>query len=297
MAMLTAWRTLTFSNGGWRDAVAGDVDLTLLQAQQRHDGLLPYLEGDLVEVRQARVPVIGVLFEHDALAERPFRQFERTGANRVLAEIGTVFLDFFLGHHMREVDRHDVQEGRVGTRQFELHGQRIDDGDAGEPVRLASGGLFITFDRTEEALAGALRRRVHHALDRILHVFGRHLAAVVELDALAQLEGEGLAVRRDLVALGQIGTQGRGAGFVVHQAVEQALDHRPVLPIVADSRVERGHVVLVGDDDLAARLRVRIKLFGLDVGRGHADHQRKRRYGNCGCQKAFHRVFPFPLVI
>ena len=105
IAMLTAWRTCTLSNGfivdvhrdvagvqlaalddmrlllgighhleelRRRDAVAEHVDLALLQAQQRHERLLADLEGDLVEMRQALVPVVRVALEDDALAERPF---------------------------------------------------------------------------------------------------------------------------------------------------------------------------------------------------------------------------------
>ena len=124
IAMLTAWRTCTLSNGvicgvhgdvaglragrrrrscpsssaivlhlqefGRRDAVAGDVDLALLQAQQRHQRLLADLEGDLVEIRHALVKVVGVALEDEALAERPFGQLEGAGADRLLAEVGAV---------------------------------------------------------------------------------------------------------------------------------------------------------------------------------------------------------------
>src|SRR5690606_6809422 len=44
------------------------------------------------------------------------------------------------------------------------------------------------------------------------------------------------------------------AGHVVHEAVEDRLDYRPVLPVVADLRVERADVVLERDDGAAALL-------------------------------------------
>ena len=80
------------------------------------------------------------------------------------------------------------------------------------------------------------------------------LAAIVELDAFAQLEGVDQPVVRDGVAFREVGDQLGRAGLVVHEPVEQALDHRPVLPVVADRGVERGDVVLVGDHHLAALL-------------------------------------------
>ena len=168
-----------------------------------------------------------------------------------------------------------------GRRQLELHRVRIDDGDAGEALGLAAGDVVIALDRGEEAGAGALRLRVGDAVERVFHVVGRHLAAVVEFHAVAQLEGEGLAVGRDLVALGEVGPELRRAGLVVHQPVEQALDHRPVLPVVADRRIERGDVVLVGDGDLAALLGVRGRCASSSAGRLHGEHQRKRRCGDC----------------
>ena len=263
-----------------RNAVARYVDLALLQAQQRDDRLLPDLEGDLVEMRQALAPIVRIALEDEVLAERPIGQLVGAGADRMLAEIGAVFLDLLLRHDMREVDRHDMQEGGVGPGQLELHRIGIDDGDAFQALGRSGGNGVIAFDRGEEAGAGALRLGVGDAVERVFHVVGGHLAAVVELDAVAQLEGEGLAVRRNLVAFGELGPEVGGAWLVVHQPVEQALDHRPVLPVVADRRIERGDVVLVGDGDGAALLGVGVhRLFR--AGGLHGEHQRKRRCRDC----------------
>ena len=73
-----------------RDAVAEDVDLAALQAQERHGRLLADLEGDLVELRHARLPVVGVALEDEALAERPLGELVGAGADRVAAEVGAV---------------------------------------------------------------------------------------------------------------------------------------------------------------------------------------------------------------
>ena len=72
--------------------------------------------------------------EDEALAQRPLRQREGAGADRMLAEIGAELLDRFLGHDEGEVDRHDVEEGRVGAAELDLDGVGIDDLDARELV-------------------------------------------------------------------------------------------------------------------------------------------------------------------
>ena len=63
------------------------------------------------------VPVVGVALEDEPLAERPLGELEGAGADRVLAEVGAPLLDRFLGHDEGEVERHDVQEGRVGMAE------------------------------------------------------------------------------------------------------------------------------------------------------------------------------------
>ncbi|MPL80474.1 hypothetical protein SDC9_26374 [bioreactor metagenome] len=258
-----------------RDAVAGDVDLALLQAQQRHDRLLADFEGHAVEIGQAGAPVVGVLRQQQLLPDRPVAQLEGAGADRVLAEIGAPFLDFLLRHDRGEVQRHHVQEGGVGARQLDLHGGGVEDGHARQAGGRAVGHRVIAGDRAEEARAGRLRCGRGDAVERIFHVLGGHLAAVVELHALAQVEGIGLAVGRDLVAFGKPRAQLGGARHVIHQPVEDRLDHRPVLPVVADRRVERGDVVLVGDDDVAAGFGVLIG--GVVLRRGEAGEGQRHR--------------------
>ena len=73
-----------------------------------------------------------------------------------------------------------------------------------------------------------------------------NLAFGIELERVNQ------PVRRNGPTVGERGDDLRRAELVVDETREQAVDHRPVLPIVADRGVERRHVVLVGDDDRAA---------------------------------------------
>src|SRR5690606_15175121 len=135
---------------------------------------------------------------------------------------------------------------------------------------------------------------IDHTFDRVFHVLGRHLATVVELHALAQLEGEGRPVFRDFVALREIGTQRGRPGLIIHEPVEQALDHRPVLPVVADGRVKRGDIVLVGDDDFATWFGVGVAFLGHARAGRDGKHQRKRRGRRRSCQKTFQHVGSFP---
>ena len=76
-----------------------------------------------------------------------------------------------------------MQEGGVGLREGELDRQRVDDLDARELGRLAALEVLEALDRREEARAGRLGLGLHHPLDRVFHVLGDQLAAVVEFDA------------------------------------------------------------------------------------------------------------------
>ena len=237
------------------------------------DRLLADLEDDLVELGVALVVVAFVPREDEALAQGPLGEAEGAGADRVLAEVLAMLLDGLLRHGMGEVERHDVEEGGVGAREGEADGAVVDHLDAGEALGVTSRHLVEARDHAEEPSTRALRLGADDAVDRVLDVVGHQLAAVVEGDALLEREGVGEAVLADLVALGQVRNEIGGAGLVVHQAVEQALDHRPVLPVVADGRIERADIVLVGDDHRAALLDV----LGMDGAGGEHEADRGGR--------------------
>ena len=175
----------------------------------------------------------------------------------MVAEIGAPFLDLLLGHDAGEVEGDHLHEGRVGLGELDLDRIGIDHRHARQGVGLAALNIVKALDRLEEARTGALRLRVGHPVEGVFHVIGGELAAVGELDAVAKLEGVGQAVRRDFVGLGEVGRQLGRARLVVHEPAEQAFQRRPVLPVVADRRIERAEVVLVGDGHLATLLDVR----------------------------------------
>ena len=198
----------------------------------------------------------------------------KSAPNSSTASLGTIEAKF------RPITCRKVASGRDSSMRTVLSsGVVTPDRLLAVPAAISS----IAGDRAEEAGARALGLRVGDPVERIFHVRGGHRPAVVEFHAVAQLEGEHLAVRRDLIALGEVRLEGGRAGLVVHHGVEQALDHRPVLPVVADRRVERGDVVLVGDDDRAARLGF------LAVGRRQRQAERERA-GRCGVRRRFLHV-------
>ena len=250
--------------GRWY-AVAGDVDFTLLQAQQRDHRVLADLERDAVQVRQTGLEVVRVLLEQNLLPQLPLRQAVGASAHRVFAEVGAPLLDFLLGHDKGEVDGHDLQERRVRRLQGDLDGVVVQHLDARQVLGLVAGHVFVTDDRAEEPGARALGFRVDGTFQGVLDVTGLELATVLELHAFLQGEGIDGAILGDGVVRGQVRGQLRGAGLIVHQPVEQALDHRPVLPVITNRRVERGHVVLVGNDRSATVFCVWIKVIGQQI--------------------------------
>ena len=211
----------------------------------------------------------------------PVLQQEGAGADRMLAEVAVGGLHGLLRHGGGEVERQHVEEGGVGLREPEADRAVVDDLDARHRLGRAVRHLVGADDGVEEAGAGPLRLGVGGPLDRVFHVARHHFAAVGELHAGVELERVGEAVRRHLVAVRQRGHELGGARLVVHQPREQRVDHRPVLPVVADRGVERRDVVLVGDGDRAALARrIGVGLRGHGCGEG----QGERRGGRGGLQ-------------
>ena len=151
-----------------------------------------HLPDDAVEIRRVRPPVIRVAVGDDVLPALIFDEFERAGADRrqigrVLADIAAL-IEMFCG---------DIAEvGQGAEQQVQRH----------RPLVAEDRGLRIgRIDRGEEQLQRRsvvedLLPHVHRGEGDVLR--GERLA-IVPCDALAQLEGDGLAVRRRLPALGQ----------------------------------------------------------------------------------------------
>jgi hypothetical protein len=79
-----------------RDAVAGNVDFALLQAEQGDDGLLSDFEGDGVEIGNAGAPVVRILLKDQPLACRPFGEagLPKSAPNSSTASLATTEAKF-----------------------------------------------------------------------------------------------------------------------------------------------------------------------------------------------------------
>ena len=147
---------------------------------------------DAIEIGRVGTPVILVAVGDDVLSALVFDELERAGADR--REIGRVLADIaalveMLGRDVAEV-------GQGAQQQIQRH----------RPLVFEDRGLGVRrFDRGQEQLQ---RRTVIE--DLLPHVHGGEFdvgrgerLAVVPGDALAQLEGHGLAVGRGFPALGE----------------------------------------------------------------------------------------------
>ncbi len=191
-------------------------------------------ELDLVEPG-AIAPVAFVAHRDRAHARRELLALERAGADRGGEILGAVLDDVEMG---------GAQDHReIGVRSRQL------DADLVRP------GRADLLHRCCEGLGLAADLRVEMALQRIDHVLSREGLAVVEGDALPQLEGPD----RGLVVLDRLRQlRLRLAGFVdpgqlvVEQVAADIVGRRRLL-----GRVERvgGRAGVAGDADAAAALR------------------------------------------
>ena len=138
-----------------------------------------------IAARRFRASTVAVvLYQYDILIRLALTELVRAGADELHQRIGDGFL------------RHDAGvtggEGEM-RQQGRLH-FREDDLDRGRPF----GGDGR--DAFGERLAA--RRHLHPALQRGNDILGIEIASVMQLDALAQLDRVGLAVRRHLRHLG-----------------------------------------------------------------------------------------------
>ena len=195
--------------------------------------------GHAVQVRLARLPVVGVLDELERAALVPVVELERAGADRRVVERGRGLAAVVVGHDAVGEQRQVGQDGRPLVLQVDHH--RV----GGRGGHRLDGGVDVA-----PALGGG-----HRLLQAELHVLGRHGRAVGELDPLPQRDGVRQLVLRDGVA----GREPRRDALAVAGDGEQRLGDLlddPDRVVVEDSRfVERLCVLRVGEDEVPARDR------------------------------------------
>ena len=212
--------------------------MDLAGPQRGHDvGLVrDGAEHQLVHVGQALLEVVGVLLQHELLLHLPVRQHEGAGSERGLVEIAVL-----LDARLADDEAPEPAEGREQARERLL----------GDELHHVLAGRLDLVHRDEVGLAGGL---LEEPVEGELDVRGGQLLAVVELHALAQLEGPGEAVLARLPRLGQLGIR----RHVLVEAHELAVHHgrAPAAGERGDElRVEPGGLGGLGRDQGAARLR------------------------------------------
>ena len=216
----------------------GQVDGALAQGGQARRFVLDDLDGEAVEVRQSRLEVLVVPHEAHVAARDVLGQLEGAGADGVFLK-RAVLLDLFLRHHVRGAGGQHAEQRGIGLGELEPHGVGIGRLDT------LHGGVHRAQHRAVLGIADAL--------DRVADVLGRHLAAVVELDALPELEHVGSRIGnvpggRQLALQLHLRVEAEQAAVDVLEVVGRGESHRQV-------GIEPHRVLVIADGQRAAALR------------------------------------------
>ena len=171
---------------GQRQAViGGDLDLPGLDRRRRRRPVGNEAPHHAVQIRETLAPIVGVAVRHHVLAALVAHELERAGADRRV--VGRVLQHVGPGI---DVLRYHVAEIAQGAQQqVERHRLRIAE----------HGGMLVRrVDRDQVLLqlGAVVELGLPQLHSVVLHVGGGKRLAVVPLHALAQMEGDGFAVRR-----------------------------------------------------------------------------------------------------
>ena len=198
-----------------RRAEAAELDMRALAAHRSYlrRRIAHEDRAEAVEVRLALVPVVRVLLADDVRALDVLDERERPGSHDVLL-VPVHVLREDVGLVDEVVGRQERRDERARLLfQLEHDGQRVRCFDRGDIRVLALAGRADAGGREDDLVVGGL------------YVFRRHVRAVVELDALAQLERIGQPVVRSRPAFGQR-RRGLGPGLVVRVDPQQRVVER-----------------------------------------------------------------------
>ncbi|SVJ69383.1 Uncharacterised protein [Klebsiella pneumoniae] len=212
--------------GGAR--VEGDLALAGLELLRAHRGVGVDSEDQVVDLHLVRLPVVLVALEADLRILLVAAEHERAGADRLLVDVaGLALLEqlrgVFGGLDRWEGHRQVLDEGRVDLVEGELHRmlvELLDPGDVLVQAHVGEVGKLGGVGLAERMIL------VEHAFEGEQHVVGIEFAGrlevvgTVELHALAQVEGIGLAVVADVPAFREAGKDLGAAALELGQAVE-----------------------------------------------------------------------------
>lgn len=185
-------------------------------------------EDQVVDLHLVRLPVVLVALEADLRILLVAAEHERAGADRLLVDVaGLALLEqlrgVFGGLDRWEGHRQVLDEGRVDLVEGELHRmlvELLDPGDVLVQAHVGEVGKLGGVGLAERMIL------VEHAFEGEQHVVGIEFAGrlevvgTVELHALAQVEGIGLAVVADVPAFREAGKDLGAAALELGQAVE-----------------------------------------------------------------------------
>ena len=188
---------------------------------------------DRIDLGQAWFPVILVAADLHIVGLLPLDEFERAGADRIHADLLAVLGQRSGRNHRRRGVRELVDEGRKRPFQGDAHGAVVDHHGVVD-VREQIEALEFVF---------RIGDPVEHQLDRRRVEIG----AIVELDALLQLEGIDQPGLGGFIAVGQLRHHLQVLVEGVKPLVEGLAD-RQVQRRIGVIRVERSKAVADGED-------------------------------------------------
>ena len=214
----------------------GHVEIARAQAGEPRGRIRNGAEHDLVEGEGLGVPVVRIAGKRDVVLLHPLHEFIGARADGIEPEFGAGLLRGLRRDHHAGAVAERGQQGRIRLLQVEAHRERIDDIDA--------------VDRGELRLADQFRHRLV-ALD--VEFDGRRVEflPVMEGDAVAQLEGDHLAVLGDLPG-GREARHDLQIGRDVDELVAQRLEDDAADEALAGRRVEEVRIVEKPDPQASA---------------------------------------------
>ena len=195
------------------------------------------LPGDGVDLRITFFPVAVEFRDLEVVGLLPFDELERAGANGVEGDVlAAVLLQRRRADHHRRGMRELGDERRERRLQRNARRVIVDDLGLGDVVVVQAIALEVIFG-------------VGHAIEVRLDRIGLEVGAVVELDALFQLDRIDESVLADLVALGEHGDHLHVLVEPIHALVE-GLGHRLRQGVVGVVGIGRGEGRGDGEDDV-----------------------------------------------
>ena len=136
-----------------------------------------------------RVPVCGEAVQHDSVLRDPLGERERPGADRVQRDVLALLGDRLGGEHHAGAVGEEGGERGVGGGEVDARGEGVDDLHLGHGLQL--GAAEAALHRLGAFEVGLDRRGVERG-------------SVLEFDAGAQVQGEGVVVGRPFPAGGEL---------------------------------------------------------------------------------------------